>query len=215
MKKLGAASFGMLFFLGVGTAQAAGSSAAGTYRFVMEDRVTKPLDFSVSKDERGRVTGQMRYLDPVPVPDTDAAEDPRPVVPPEFSITVTFDSLTVERNGAVMNGTIRESSHGSYVGKWVQLVVEDNGADPRVPDRLTWSFCKPRSGSWVPSDAELPDDDGAYLSWWSTDAERRDDVGIPSPNLLPVDERSCPDHPFTFYSFADVLEGSGDIVVQP
>ena len=215
MKSLGAASFGMLFLMGVATAQAPGPSAAGTYRFVLEDRVTKYLDFSVSKDERGVVTGQMRYLDPVPIPDTDEAEDPRPVVPPEFSMTATFDSLTVERNRAVMNGRIRESSHSSYVGKFVQLVVEDNGADPRVPDRLTWSFCKPRSGQWVPSDAERPEDDGAYLSWWATDAERRDDVGIPSPNLLPIDERSCPVYPINLYSFADVLEGSGDIVVQP
>jgi len=215
MRSLGAVSFGMLFFLGVATAQAAGPSASGTYRFVLEDRVTKYLDFSVSKDERGVVTGGMRFVDPVPIPDSDDAEDPRPVVPPEFSITATFDSLTVERNQAVMNGTIRESSHRSYVGRWVQLVVEDNGTDPRVPDRLTWSFCEPSSRSWVPSDAELPYDDGAYLSWWATDAERRDDEGIPSPSLLPFDERGCPDHPITFYSYADVLEGSGDIVVQP
>ena len=137
MRSLGAALFGMLFLSGLATAQTAGPSASGTYRFVLEDRVTKYLDFSVSKDERGRVTGQMRFVDPVPVPDTDDAEDPRPVIPPEFFMTATFDSLTVERNQAVMNGTIRESSHSSYVGRWVQLVVEDNGADPRVPDRLT------------------------------------------------------------------------------
>jgi len=213
---MGAVSLGMLFFVGVATAQTAGPSASGTYRFVLEDRAVKYLDFSVSKDERGRVTGQMRYVDPTPVPDTDIDEDPRPGdAPPEFSMIATFDSLTVERNHAVMNGTVRESSHRSYVGKFVQLVIEDNGNDSRVPDRLVWSFCKPRSQGWVPSDAELPNDDGAYLHWWATDAERRDDVGIPSPNLLPVDERSCVVYPISLYSYADVREWSGDLIVQP
>lgn len=216
MKSMGAVSLGMLFFVGVATAQTAGPSASGTYRFVLEDRVVKSLDFSVSKDERGRVTGQMRYVDPTPVPDTDIDEDPRPGdAPPEFSMIATFDSLTVERNRAVMNGIVRESSHRSYVGKFVQLVIEDNGNDSRVPDRLTWSFCKPKPTGWVPSDAERQDDDGAYLHWWATDAERRDDVGIPSPNLLPAEEWSCPVLPISLYSYADVLEWSGDLVVQP
>lgn len=215
MKSLGVACLGVLLFSGVATAQSA-SSASGTYRFVLEDGAVRYLDFSATKDARGVVTGQMRYLDPSPILDGGDPDDPRSgETPPEFSILVNFDNLTVERNRAVLDGTIRESSHRSYVGKWVQLVVEDNGNDSRVPDQLTWSFCGPRSGDWVPSDAEVPGDQGAYLSWWATDAERRDDVGIPSPSLLPFEERSCPVYSLADYSFADVLERSGDIVVQP
>lgn len=216
MKNLGAAWIGMLFLLGVAMAQTPGPSAAGAYRFVLEDGVTKSLEFSASTDERGITTGYMAYIDPTRIPDTDDAEDPRAGdAPPEFFIKVSLDSLTVEKNRAVMNGTIRESTHKSYIGRWVQLVVEDNGTDSRVPDMLTWSFCRPRTGGWIPSDAERRDDDGAYLRWWATDAERDDDVGIPSPNLLPGDEKSCPVYPLWLYSFADVLKWDGDIVVQP
>ena len=216
MKSLGAASIGLLFLLGGATAQTAGPSAAGTYRFVLEDGVTKALEFSASTDERGITTGSMTFIDPTRIPDTDDAEDPRAGdAPPEISIKATLNSLTVERNRAIMNGTIRESTHKSYIGKWVQLVVEDNGTDLRVPDMLTWSLCKPRTVSWVPSDAERRDDDGAYLRWWATDAERDDDEGIPSPNLLGDNEKSCPVYPLSFYTFADLLKWDGDIVVQP
>ncbi len=215
MKSLGAAAIGMLFLLGVAMAQTAGPSAAGTYRFVLEDGVTKALELSASTDERGITTGEMAFIDPTRIPDTDDAEDPRTGdAPPEFYIKATLNSLTVEKNRAVMNGTVRESTHKSYLGRWVQLVVEDNGTGEKVPDLLTWSFCKPREGGWIPSDAERKDDDGAYLRWWATDAERDDDVGIPSPNLLGNDEQSCPVYPLFFYSFADLLKWDGDIVVQ-
>jgi hypothetical protein len=216
MKSLGAASLGMLFLVGVATAQTAGPSAAGTYRFVLEDGVTKALEFSASTDERGITTGSMTYIDPTRIPDTDDAEDPGAGdAPPELSIKASLNSLTVEKNRAVMNGTILDSTHKSYIGKWVQLVVEDNGTGQKVPDMLTWSFCRPSTGGWIPSDAERRYDDGAYLRWWATDGERDDDVGIPSPNLLPGEEKSCPAYPLSLYSFADVLKWDGDIVVQP
>ena len=114
-----------------------------------------------------------------------------------------------------MDGVIRESSHKSYIGRWVQLVVEDNAENPEVPDRLTWSFCQSQSQGWIPSDAERKDDDGAFLSWWATDAERKDDVGIPSRNLLGTEQRSCTVYPLSFYTFADLRKSEGDIVVQP
>ena len=83
-----------------------------------------------------------------------------------------------------MSGFVVDSNHTSYIGTVVHLVVEDNAENPRVPDRLTWAFCRPGEGGWVPSDAERKDDDGAYWKWWATDAERDDDVGIPSVDLL-------------------------------
>lgn len=215
MKILGAASIGMLFLWGVATAQTAGPSAAGTYRFVLEDGVTKTLELSASTDERGITTGEMTFIDPTRIPDTDDTEDPREGdAPPEFAFKASLNNLKVEKNRAVMDGTIRESTHKSYIGRWVQLVVEDNGEGLRVPDRLTWSFCKPKTMGWIPSDAERKDDDGAYLRWWATDAERDDDVGIPSPNLLGNDERFCPLYPLSFYTFTDLLKWDGDIVVQ-
>jgi hypothetical protein len=219
MKSLGVASIGTLFLLGMGTmamAQTPGASAKGTYRFVLEDRVVKTVEFIASTDEKGVTTGQMAFYDPSRIPDTDDPEDPRAAdAPPEFSMKASFDSLTVEKNRAVMNGTVVDSTHRSYIGKFVQLVVEDSGPDSRVPDQLTWSFCKPREGGWIPSDAERKDDDGAFLRWWATDAERKDDVGIPSQDLLARDT-SCPVYLLSQYSFADLLKWDGDIVVvQP
>ncbi|HEV2853716.1 MAG TPA: hypothetical protein VHC97_13010 [Thermoanaerobaculia bacterium] len=219
MKSLGVASIGMLFLLGMGPmamAQTPGSSARGTYRFVLEDGVVKSLDFIASTDDRGVTTGEMAFYDPSRIPDSDDPEDPRaPDAPPEFSMKASFDSLTVEKDRAIMNGTVVDSTHRSYIGKFVQLVVEDSGPDSRIPDQLTWSFCKPQPGGWVPSDAERRSDDGAYLRWWATDAERKDDVGIPSQDLL-AREKSCPVYPLRQYSFAEILKWDGDIVVvQP
>ena len=114
-----------------------------------------------------------------------------------------------------MSGRVLDSSHRSYIGRWVQLVVEDSGDNRRVPDLLTWQLCKPRGSGWVPSDAEWKDDTGASLRWWATDAERKDDVGIPSPNLLPQEESGCLIHPLQVYDFPVLLKWEGDIVVQP
>jgi len=221
MKSTGFASISALFLLTLtaplpATAQTAGPSASGSYRFLLEDDLTKSVEFSASTDERGVTTGQMTFIDPARIPDTDDVEDPRAGdAPPEFYMKASLDGLTVEKNRALMNGTILDSSHKSYIGKWVQLVVEDNRDNLKVPDQLTWSLCQRQPGGWVPSDAERKDDDGAYLRWWATDAERKDDVGIPSQNLLSNDENGCLVYPLSFYSFADVLKWDGDIVVQP
>lgn len=198
-------------------AQTPGASAGGTYRFVLEDGLTKSLDFSASTDERGTTTGQMTFLDTAKIPDVDDPEDPRQGdAPPELYIKASIDTLTVEKNRALLGGTVLDSSHTTYIGKYVQLVVEDNGVNnPDRPDRLVWTLCKPQPGGWVPSDAELRFDDGAYLHWWATDAERKDDVGIPSRDLLAT-AKSCPVYSLATYEFADVLKSDGDIVVvQP
>lgn len=197
-------------------AQTPGASASGTYRFLLEDGLTKSLDFSASTDDRGTTTGQMTFLDTAKIPDVDDPEDPRQGdAPPELYVKASIDTLTVEKNRALMGGTVLDSSHKTYIGKYVQLVVEDNGANLDRPDRLVWTLCKPSAGGWVPSDAERKADDGAYLHWWATDAERRDDVGIPSRDLLAT-AKSCPVYSLAAYEFADVLKWDGDIVVvQP
>ena len=196
------------------TAQTEGPSASGTYRFLLEDDLVKSLEFSVATDARGTTTGQMTFTDEAKIPDVDDAEDPRAGdAPSPFYVKAELDGLTIEKNRALITGTIRDSSHKTYIGKWVQLVVEDN-RDLRIPDNLMWRACKPSPGGWVPSDAELKSDNGAYLSWWATDAERRDDVGIPSKNLL-AEEKGCTIYPLSSYDFAAVGKWEGDIIVQP
>ena len=214
MKSMGFASVFALFLLSLTTPRlATAQSASGTYRFLLEDDLTKYVELDARTDERGVTTGLMTFVDEARIPDVDDAEDPGAGdAPREFYIKAELDGLTVDKNRALMSGTIRDSSHKTYIGRWVQLVVEDNG---REPDRLTWWFCRPTSGTWIPSDAELAFDDGAYWRWWATDAERKDDVGIPSKNLLPSEERGCQVYPLSLYSFAEILKWEGDIIVQP
>jgi hypothetical protein len=199
------------------TAQTPGSSASGSYRFLLEDDLVKSLELDARTDEKGVTTGAMTFTDQAKIPDVDDVEDPRQGdPPPEFYMKADLNTLTVEKNRALVSGTVIDSSHKTYIGKWVQLVVEDNGDGLRVPDNLTWWFCRPQAGGWVPSDAERSFDDGAYLRWWATDAERKDDVGVPSKNLLGGEEKSCPVYPLFFYSLVDVRKWGGDIVVvQP
>jgi hypothetical protein len=216
MKSLAAVSMSALVLMSLAAPRSAEAQAAsGSYRFMLQDRLVKSLEFDAKTDERGTTTGTMTLLDPAKIPDTDDVEDPRAGdAPPEFTMKATIDSLTVEKNRALLSGTIVDSSHRSYIGTAVQLVVEDNRASER-PDQLTWSFCHPQPGGWIPSDAEVKDDDGAFMRWWATDAEQKDDVGIPSPNLIPGEEKSCRIYPLSSYAFADVLKWDGDIIVQP
>jgi len=218
MKSLRVASISALLLLSLlmPRSAAAQSSARGSYRFLLEDDLIKSVDFDATTDGKGFTTGQMTFTDEAKIADTDDPEDPRAGdPPPQLYIKATLDSMTVEKNRALMGGTVTDSSHKTYIGKFVQLVVEDNGNNLEVPDHLTWTFCRPQSQGWIPTDAELARDDGAYLSWWATDAERKDDVGIPSPSLLPQEVKSCPVRSLWSYSFVNVLKWDGDIVVQP
>jgi hypothetical protein len=194
-----------------------GPSASGTYRFVLEDGFSKSVEFSATSDERGVTTGQMTFRDEAGVSeqDPDGIADEKQESPAPFYMTAVLDSLTIEHNRAVMSGTIADSSIRSYIGKWVQLVVEDNGDGREEPDKLTWCFCQPEEGGWVPADAEVREDQGAFAQWWAMDAEREDDKGVQSTNIIPGKQTSCKVFPLSSYPFADVMKGEGQIQVQP
>jgi hypothetical protein len=161
-------------------------------------------------------TGLMTFTDETKIPDQDTDGDPPPR-PDDggtpFYIKVEFDQMSVVKNRAVMNGIVRDSSHRTYIGKWVQLVVEDNGLEPKAPDQVTWGFCRPPAGSWIPTDAELKYDDGAFRSWWATDAERKDDVGIPSHSYI-RSATGCAMYPLAAYPFVELRRWEGDIQVR-
>ena len=197
-------------------ASAQAGTASGNYKFVMEDGLIKSLDFDVTTDGRGGTSGFMVFTDeakvPLEEPDPDG-NPPRGEESVQASIKVDFDSMTIEKNRAVISGTIRESSIPRYLGRWVQLVIEDNDGK-EVPDKFNWSFCTPEPGGWIPEDAEVPGDRGAFMSWWSTDFERKDDVGIPSPNLIPGSQKGCSSHPLLAYEFAEFLKGEGTITIK-
>jgi hypothetical protein len=221
MKRIACASMLMLLLLcsvttRLSSAQTGRQSASGTYKFIMEDDLTKSVDFSAVSDDKGVVTGSMTFSDEATVPyqDVDGTGTPRDEAT-TFFMTASFDTLTVEKNRALMGGVVRDSSYKSYIGKWVQLVVEDNGTNPEVPDRLVWRLCQPEPGGWVPSDYEMPGDRGAYIHWWATDYEQKGDVGIPSKDLMPGNMKSCEVLSVWAYDFAQLKKWSGDFQVTP
>ena len=201
------------------SAQTEGPAASGLYKFILEDGLMRTVEFEARGGDRAE--GRLVFKDEVRLADKDNDGDPDTDprgdgdTPPELFLVAEFESMKVDKNRAVMNGVIVESSHRTYVGKWVQLAVEDNAANERLPDRLVWSLCRPEPGGWIPTDSERDKDDGAFLSWWATDAERKDDVGIPSRNLIPGTRRGCETLPLSSYAYADVLKAEGDIKVVP
>ena len=206
------------------TAQSREQLAQGNFWFTTEDGVTRFVEFSALKNSEGVTTGAMSFNDTSRIADDDSDGDPPPKPrdgPTELYVKAEFDAMTVDKDPegkggvvAIMSGVVRDSSHQSYIGRWVQLVVVDNAENPRLPDQLTWSFCRPEPGGWVPSDAERKTDNGAYMSWWATDAERKDDVGIPSKNLIPGMAKGCYVYNLPAYSYVAMEKWEGDIVVR-
>ncbi len=200
------------------TAQTEGPFATGNYQFLMEDDVKRSVEFDARADQEGKATGSLTYTDQVKFPDQDVdgtGEGGEVEGPPEFYIKVDLDTLMIEKNKALLSGTVIDSSHRIYIGQFVQVVVEDNAENRELPDTLTWRVCRPDPGGWIPSDFEVPGDQGAFMSWWATDSERRDDVGIPSPNIIPGQLKACVKFPFPAYDFVQILKWEGDIKVQP
>lgn len=210
-----------LFLLGLAAlpagAQTAGPAASGNYRFTLADDLTRSVEFDSRTDERGVTTGRLILNDATKVVDKDDDGDPDPRPGDGFAVSFAadFEAMTVEKNRAVMSGVVIDSTHRSYIGRWVQLVVEDNGIDPRRPDRLVWTLCRPEPGGWIPSDYDQPGDNGAFLKWWATDAERKDDAGVPSRNIIPGERRGCEVYSLASYDWAAVKKFDGDIVVVP
>jgi hypothetical protein len=221
MKTIAYASIFALFVMSLATPWSSSAhlslpSASGTYTVVLDDGLTKTVEFDASSDERGTATGHMTFRDEARIVEQDVdGTGERPEEPSsEFYITADLDSLTIENNRALMGGTVRESSNQNYVGRWVQLVVEDNGDGREVPDKLSWCFCQPEPGGWIPVDAEDPRDEGAWAHWWATDAELREDAGVASPNIIPGNSRGCRTFPLASYSFDDVRSGESRIQVS-
>lgn len=194
-----------------------GPSASGVYRFVLDDDLSKSVEFSATSDERGVTTGQMTFRDEAILEqqDVDGTGDELENPKVAFFMTANLDSMKIENNRAVLGGTVTDSSNRSYIGKWVQLVVEDNGAGSETADKLGWCFCQPEAGGWVPVDAEVKEDEGAWYKWWATDEEVKDDAGVQSENIIPGNKKSCEMLPLSTYEFAEAMKGEGQIQVQP
>ena len=216
LRKLCASFFALgLVFLAVPlptSAQVAGT-IGGKYKFIMDDELSKYVEFSAASTERGGANGYMILTDEAKVVVSDPDGEPSKDEGVAFSMKADLDSMTIEKNRAIASGVVRDSTVAAYIGRWVQLVIEDNDG-VETPDRFVWQFCEPEPGGWIPSDAEWKDDQGAFMSWWATDAERKDDIGIPSPSLIPGSLKACKAYSLQSYTFADILKGDGVITIK-
>lgn len=217
MKIKAFASILALFVLSVATspatsAQTAGQSANGTYQFSLNDGYTKYLEFDAKSQANGSASGQMTLTDEARLTfqDVDGTGAPQDSYP-GFYIKADFDGLVVDKNQAVMSGTVRDSSIREFIGQRILLTVEDNGDNTRVPDKLTWGIYQPVTRNWTPADVEWKEDPGAGSRWVTMDAERKDDKEIVMPRSEAIDTQS---YPISSYAFAVVATGAGDIRVQ-
>lgn len=200
-------------FAAAQTARAA-STAAGTYQFTLAgDKYLKYVEFDAQALAEGGATGYISMTDEavIATQDVDGTGEPRDKFA-GYSFKADVDGLVVDKNQAVVSGTIRDATNVALIGQRVLLTVVDNGDNTRVPDQLTWGVYKPVKRDWVASDAELKDDPGVGLRWWATDAERRDDVGYQMPRSESTDTSTFP---VAAYGFADTDNTSGDIRVSP
>ena len=188
-------------------ASAEGSSATGSLKFVLDDGATRFVEFNAKEGLDGQATGDMTYSDPVAVPVDDPDSGETPTTEGVF-VKAKFDCMMTVENRAVIGGEIYDSNVKSNIGQRMLLVVEDNGLDK---DRLTWGIYQMPATGWIPSDAELKEDNGASLTWWATDFEQKDDVGFKMPQSKIV---ACQNFPLSSYDFPEIKESGGDLTVQ-
>ena len=190
------------------SASAEGSSATGSFKFVLEDGETRFVEFNATEGADGQATGDVTFSDPVaiPVEDPDSSETPKTQ---GVMVKAKFDCMQVVENKAVMGGEIYDSNLPSNIGQRVLLVVEDNGLEK---DNLLWGIYQQPAKGWIPSDAEVEGDKGAELKWIATDFERKDDVGIPSDISKVV---TCKSFPLGAYEFPEIKAAGGDLKVSP
>ncbi len=227
MKSLVCASIfalSLLSFTAPRTATA--QSAAGSLKFSLEDDLTKTIEFKAVAEGEGAASGEMVFSGPVEIPDQDVDGTGEVIFSgrlEDLQINAKFDGMVVERNRAVMSGTVTGSNVGDYIGQRVLLVVADGyvrevpegeekpEGEERPQDTLTWGLYKQVKQDWIPTDAELEYDEGARLTWWATDAEREDDKGIPSH---PSREITAQTFPLSSHDF-ELKYAEGEILVEP
>jgi hypothetical protein len=188
-------------------AGAEGATAAGSFKFLLQDGETRLVEFKASEGASGAGTGEMTFTDPAAVP-IDNPDNPDRTTPGVF-VRAKFDCMETSQNTAIMGGEIFDSNVPTAIGQRVLLVVQDNGIDGDK-DKLTWGIYQPPP-TWVPIDAEDPNDKGAFLSWLATDFERRDDVGFKMPQSKLV---QCKTFSGAAYDFPEIKYAGGDLQVQ-
>ena len=134
-------------------ASAQAGAANGNFKFIMEDGLTKFFEFDATSDEKGGATGFMQFNDEATIvfQDVDGTGDIPREEPVPFSMKADFDAMTIDKNRAIINGVVRDSSYRSYIGKWVQLVIEDNDGVTCLTSSSGLSARRSRADGYLPT----------------------------------------------------------------
>jgi hypothetical protein len=187
-------------------------ASEGNFRYSLEDGLTKAVEFAARGNGDGTASGRITFSGPAEIPEQEDGNGFSGRLE-DLQITAEIDGMAIERNRAVMSGVVTGSTLSDYIGQRVLLIVEDNGGGiAREGDKFSWGLYKPQEISWIPSDAELREDNGWSMTWIATDAERREDEGI---QITRHWARNCQSFPLSSYDFVDVTDGEGNIQVQP
>ena len=216
MKSIVFASLLTLALLGFTAPRTAtAQSASGSLKFVLEDDLTRSVEFKATSEKGENTSGEMLFSGPVEIPDQDVdgtGEKYFSGQVEDIQLQAKFDSMVTEGNRVVMSGTVTGSTVGDYIGQRVILTVADGDiGEEKTQDSLTWGVYKPVEQNWTPSDYELEFDDGAKLTWWATDYEREDDKGIPSRPSTEITAHTFPPSSFDF----ELKSSEGIIEVTP
>ncbi len=204
---------GLLALFPLMVAAESGPSANGDFDFAV-DGAAGAIQFDARTAADGTSGGQMSFSGAVEISneDVDGTGDPVTALS-GLAMDVAFDCLEVNSNRAAMSGVVTAASDPAYVGQQAVLAVEDNGEGAKdPPDTFTWGVYRSTARTWIPVDAEVPDDNGASLVWIATDAEREDDAGVPSNRSTVVD---CKSFPLGAYSLVTIPHGAGNVQVRP
>src|SRR5689334_10471539 len=119
-------------------ADAQGDSAAGSFKFLLDDGATRFVEFKANELADGQAEGDLTLSDPAAIPVNDP-DNPDEKQTPGVLIRAKLDCMDTNKNTAVMGGAIYDSNVPTAIGQRVLLVVEDNGLDG-ANDRLTWGI---------------------------------------------------------------------------
>ncbi|HEV8643316.1 MAG TPA: hypothetical protein VGV13_19730 [Methylomirabilota bacterium] len=186
----------------------------GQVDFFGGDGVLRSAEFDARIDNSGAAEGRMIFIDPSAAAESDPDGPGEAVAGAQgLLIDADFDCLVVTNNRAVMSGVIVDSNTPERIGRRILVTVEDNGRGRRSPPRrLTWGIYPNQARNWTPTDGELGFDPGAGTSWLASDAEREDDVPVPSNRSEAV---SCDSFPPGSHTLVDIGRDDGNIRVRP
>ena len=105
-------------------AGAEGDSAAGSFKFLLQDGETRFVEFKANELAEGQAVGDMTLSDPAAIPVNDP-DNPEEKQSPGVLVRAKFDCMQTIKNTAVMGGEIYESNVPSAIGQRVLKLLID------------------------------------------------------------------------------------------